>query len=179
MQTWLMRIGGGLAIVPFAAAVALGLATAPRPSEDERPLRAALLWSLALFGAGGLIGLAISGSNVRIPAHYHGAIVGVTLAFMGLAYHLLPRLGYARPLPGLAAWQPALYGAGQLLHVVGLMWSGGYGVQRKVAGSEQVLRSASEVAGMGLMGLGGLLAVAGGILFVVIVLRAMARQARP
>ncbi len=31
MQTWLMRIGGGLAIVPFAAAVAWALATAPRP----------------------------------------------------------------------------------------------------------------------------------------------------
>jgi hypothetical protein len=31
------------------------------------------------------------------------------------------------------------------MHIVGLVWSGGYGVQRKVAGSEQVLRSASEV----------------------------------
>ncbi len=173
MQTWLMRIGGGLAIVPFAAAVALGLATAPRPAAAERPLRAALIWSIALFGAGGVIGLAINGSNVKIPAHYHGAIVGVTLALMGLAYHLLPRLGFARPESRLAAWQPAIYGAGQLLHIIGLVWSGGYGVQRKVAGSEQVLRGTAEIAGMGLMGLGGLLAVAGGILFIVIVLRSM------
>jgi hypothetical protein len=59
------------------------------------------------------------------------------------------------------------------MHIVGLVWSGGYGVQRKVAGGEQVLRSASEVAGMGLMGLGGLLAIAGGLAFVVVVLRAM------
>jgi hypothetical protein len=42
-----------------------------------------------------------------------------------------------------------------LMHIVGLVWSGGYGVQRKVAGAEQVLRSPGEVAGMGLMGLGG------------------------
>jgi hypothetical protein len=57
--------------------------------------------------------------------------------------------------------------------VVGLLWSGGYGVQRKVAGSEQVLRGAEQVAAMGLMGLGGLLAVAGGLLFIVVVIQAM------
>ncbi|HXZ86032.1 MAG TPA: cytochrome C oxidase subunit I, partial [Myxococcota bacterium] len=94
LLTWLMRFGGGLAILPFAAAALIGLARAAPPSGEERVLRAALLSSLLLFGAGGLIGLAISGSNVKIPAHYHGSIVGVTLAFMGLSYQLLPRLGF-------------------------------------------------------------------------------------
>jgi cytochrome c oxidase subunit I len=173
MQTWLMRIGGGLAIVPFAAAVLLALLNAPAPSKAAAPLRAALLWSLALFGAGGLIGLAINASNVKIPAHYHGSIVGVTLAFMGLVYLLLPRMGFGRPQGRLATLQPALYGTGQLLHIAGLLWSGGYGVQRKVAGAEQVLRGAEQLAAMGLMGLGGLLAVAGGVLFAVVVLRAI------
>ena len=173
MQTWLMRIGGGLAIVPFAAAVALALVSAPAPSKAAAPLRAALFWSLALFGAGGLIGIAINASNVKIPAHYHGSIVGVTLAFMGLVYYLLPRMGFARPQGRLATLQPALYGAGQLLHIAGLLWSGGYGVQRKVAGGEQVLRGAEQLAAMGLMGLGGLLAVAGGMLFAIVVLRAI------
>ena len=173
MQTWLMRIGGGLAIVPFAAAVGYAVLRAPQPSPGAAPLRAALVWSLALFGAGGLIGLAIHGSNVKIPAHYHGSIVGVTLALMGLVYYLLPRMGFARPVGRLANLQPALYGAGQLMHIAGLLWSGGYGVQRKVAGAEQVLRGADQVAAMGLMGLGGLLAVAGGVLFAYIVLRAM------
>jgi len=173
MQTWLMRIGGGLAIVPFAAAVAWALYKAPAPGPEARPLRAALFWSLVLFGAGGLIGLAIQGSNVKIPAHYHGSIVGVTLAFMGLAYHLLPQLGYGAPRGRLATLQPTLYGVGQLAHALGLLWSGGYGVQRKVAGSEQVLRGAEQVAAMGLMGLGGLLAVIGGLLFIVVVIQAM------
>ena len=98
LQTWLMRFGGGLAIVPFR--LALLWAIAPRRAgarRAARPLRAALAASLVLFAAGGLIGLAISGSNVKIPAHYHGSIVGVTLAFMGLAYHLLPQLGFAAP----------------------------------------------------------------------------------
>jgi cytochrome c oxidase subunit I len=173
LQTWLMRIGGGLAIVPFVLAVLYALGTAPRAQPGERPLRAALAWSVLLFSAGGLIGLAIHGSNVKIPAHYHGAIVGVTLAFMGLTYHLLPRLGCARPAPRLATVQAWLYGAGQLAHVSGLVWSGGYGVQRKVAGADQVLHGAEQVAAMGLMGLGGLAAVAGGLLFVVIVLRSL------
>ena len=128
---------------------------------------------LLLFVAGGLIGLTIQGSNVKIPAHYHGCIVGVTLALMGVVFHLLPRLGWQAPAGRLAVAQPWLYGVGQLLHIVGLVWSGGYGVQRKVAGSEQVLRSAAEVWGMGLMGMGGLLAIVGGLLFVVVVLRAM------
>ena len=177
-QTWLMRIGGGLAIVPFAAAIAFALLRSPRASVATAPLKAALTWSLVLFGSGGLIGLAISGSNVKIPAHYHGSIVGVTLAFMGLVYHLLPRLGYGAPQGRLATLQPTLYGVGQLMHIVGLVWSGGYGVQRKVAGAEQVLRSNGEVAGMALMGLGGAVAIAGGLVFVAVLLKAL-RQAAP
>jgi hypothetical protein len=173
MQTQLMRIGGGLAIVPFAAATAFALMKAEERTKENAPLRSALLWSLVLFGAGGLIGVAIQGSNVKIPAHYHGSIVGVTLALMGLVYHLLPQLGYARPEGRLARLQPALYGAGQLMHVVGLVWSGGYGVQRKVAGADQVLHGLPQVAAMGLMGLGGLLAIAGGMLFLVVVLRSI------
>jgi len=42
-----------------------------------------------------------------------------------------------------------------------------------VAGAEQVLRSASEVAGMGLMGLGGAVAIVGGVLFIVVVIAAL------
>jgi heme/copper-type cytochrome/quinol oxidase subunit 1 len=73
----------------------------------------------------------------------------------------------------LAVAQPWVYGLGQLMHIVGLVWSGGYGVQRKVAGAEQVLRSNAEIAGMGLMGFGGLVAIIGGVLFIVVTVRAM------
>jgi hypothetical protein len=173
LLTWSMRFGGGLAILPMSLAVLMALRPLQQPLERARPLRAALIASVVLFAAGGLIGLAISGSNVKIPAHYHGSIVGVTLALMGLVYHLLPQLGYGAPQPRLATLQPYLYGAGQLMHITGLLWSGGYGVQRKVAGAEQVLRSPGEVAGMGLMGLGGLIAIVGGLLFVIIVIRAI------
>jgi cytochrome c oxidase subunit I len=176
LLTWAMRLGGGAAIVPIGLAVVAGLARAPAAAGPAAPLRTALLASVLLFAAGGLIGVFIAGSNVRVPAHYHGCIVGVTLALMGLVFHLLPRLGFGTPQGRMATLQPALYGAGQLMHIVGLVWSGGYGVQRKVAGAEQVLRSTGEIAGMGLMGLGGAVAIAGGLLFVVVVIRAL-RQA--
>lgn len=176
LLTWLMRFGGGLAILPFTLAIIVALVKAPKPATHARPLRAALLTSILLFGAGGLIGFMIQGSNVKIPAHYHGCIVGVTLALMGLAYALLPRLGFAPVHGRLANLQPWLYGGGQLLHIIGLVWSGGYGVQRKVAGAEQSLRSIEQIAGMGLMGLGGLIAVLGGVLFAVIVIRSMASR---
>ena len=142
------------------------------------PARSALAASLLLFMVGGFLGWLIRGANVVIPAHYHGAIVGVTLAFMGLAYALLPKLGFATVDGRMARWQPYVYAGGQLLHVLGLAWSGGYGVQRKVAGAEQMLVSLPQKVGMGMMGLGGLIAVIGGVMFVVVCLRAMLSPAR-
>ena len=72
---------------------------------------------------------------------------------------LLPQLGFAAIEGRMARWQPYVYGAGQLIHVLGLAWSGGYGVQRKVAGAEQVLTTLPQKIGMGMMGAGGLIAV--------------------
>ncbi|HNC52752.1 MAG TPA: cbb3-type cytochrome c oxidase subunit I [Accumulibacter sp.] len=141
------------------------------------PARSAFVASFVLFALGGVLGYLIEGVNVVIPAHYHGSTVGVTLAFMGLAYVLLPALGFGRPEGRMAIWQPYVYGAGQLIHVLGLAWSGGYGVQRKVAGADQMLTTLPQKIGMGMMGIGGLIAVVGGLLFVVVCLRAMARRA--
>ncbi len=176
--TWLMRYGGSLATLPLALAVTLAALRGRRAMPAQRPLRAALVASIVLSGIGGGIGFLINGSNVTIPAHYHGSIVGVTLAFMGLTYYLLPRLGYGAPNLRWARWQPWLYGGGQLLHVLGLVISGGYGVPRKLAGAEQGLDGLGRVAGMGLMGLGGLIAIAGGVAFLAVVLHAMAAGRR-
>ena len=173
--TWLMRWGGSLATLPLALALIVGLLRYGGRSDEELLARSCLQSSLFLFGIGGMIGFLISGSTVTIPAHYHGSIVGVTLALMGVCYLLLPQLGFPLRNMRMAIWQPVVYGGGQLLHVAGLVWSGGYGVQRKVAGAEQNLDSIERVAGMGLMGLGGLISAIGGLLFLIVVLRALAR----
>ncbi len=170
--TRLMQFGGGLGAIPLGLLVLYALfKSQPVKDAATRPLRNALGMSLLLFAAGGLIGGLIGGVNTVIPAHYHGSIVGVTLGLMGLAYLLLPRFGYPAVTGRLAAAQPLVYGAGQLLHVAGLAVSGALGIQRKTAGAAQGLDSLAAKASMGVMGIGGLLAVAGGVLFVWIMLR--------
>ena len=169
--TELMKYGG-LSCLPLGLAVFVSLLKAGRARDLEgveaRYLRSALISSMGLFAVGGVLGFMITGLDIVIPAHYHGSIVGVTIAFMGLSYYLLPRLGFSELPPRMASWQPYLYGIGQLFHIIGLAWSGGYGVQRKTAGLAQGLDRLGEVAGMGLMGLGGLISVIGGFLFLVV-----------
>ena len=174
--TQLMKVGGAFAPVPLGLAVLYGIG-AGRSTAATKPQRAALLSSIILFAIGGGISLMIGDSNTIITAHYHGTGGAISLAFMGLAFHLLPRLGYREPDLKWATLMPYVYGAGQLLHIIGLLWSGGYGVQRKVAGAAQGLHGFAQTAGMGLMGLGGLIAVVGGIMFLVVVFKAMRRPA--
>ena len=167
--THMMIFGMGLA--PTLLACLLWRQWVQRP-KNQRALWAAFAMSVLLFLFGGLLGLLIRGQNVVIPAHYHGSIVGMTLAFMGLAIWFLPQLG-GRNMANtrLALLQPFIYGGGQVLHITGLAISGGYGALRKTPGTDGYPPQA--VAAMGAMGLGGLLAVLGGILFVVIMWRGL------
>jgi hypothetical protein len=59
-----------------------------------------------------------------------------------------------------------------------LAWTGGYGVQRKTAGLEQGVDRLGEIAGMGLMGLGGLISVIGGLLFLLVAWRSLRGRSR-
>lgn len=173
--TELMKYGG-LSCLPLGLAVFASLWRAKKPEGEERYLRAALLSSLGLFAVGGVLGFLIAGLDIVIPAHYHGATVGVTIAFMGLTYYLLPRLGFGALPQRMATWQPYLYGGGQFMHIIGLAWSGGYGVQRKTAGAAQGLEGIGQTAGMGLMGLGGLISVIGGLLFIIVAWKSMRQR---
>jgi len=173
MFTFLMSFGGSLAIFPLAIAVIYALFRNKPDTPVKSSAYTALITSLVLFGTGGIIGFLIEGNNVRIPAHYHGCIVGVTLALMGLTYQILPAMGFNKINFNLTRLQLWTYSSGQLLHIFGLVWSGGYGVERKVADAAQGFTSLGHIAGMGLMGTGGLLAAIGGFIFIVIVIKAM------
>ncbi len=163
--TMQMRHGGGIAVTLIGFVIVLAILKHMFKSTTlhEKLLRNCLIASFILFASGGVIGFMIEEINVMIPAHYHGAIVGITLAFMGLCYYLLPRLGYEKINSRAAVWQPVIYGLGQFLHIFGLAWSGGYGVLRKTPG---LAETAKGQISMGLMGFGGLLAVIGGFMFV-------------
>lgn len=171
--TALMSWGTWPAALPVGVALLFALAKNRSPDNEMRPLRMALLLSLTLFASGLVIGSLIRHDNAMVPAHYHGVIGAVTLAYMGLGLHLLPQLGFAKPLSRLARWQPVCYGGGTLLMVLGLAWSGGHGVARKLPGSAQILDGFQEVLGMVLMGVGGVVAVTGSLMFLLLVYRAM------
>ena len=136
------------------------------------PRLSGFLVSAALTVLGFGLGAAIRGSNTMVPAHYHASIGGVTAAFMTLTYPLLGSFGFAIPTPRLrrtAAWQPLVYGVGQMVFAAGFGLAGVYGMSRKSYGAEQASRGLAETIGLGVMGLGGLLAVVGGILFLALV----------
>lgn len=157
-------------VIPSAvASLSLGrlLWTRRRALEWRDPAVLGLMLSLVLFGVGGVLGYGLGQGDTRTPAHYHAVIGGVNLALMALfAARVLPALErpFRRIKPVL--WFLALYFTGQLVHSVGLYAAGTAGVARKTAGAEQGLDSLPEIAAMAVMGLGGLLAVVGGIMFV-------------
>jgi cytochrome c oxidase subunit I len=124
--------------------------------------------SAALTITGFLMGSAIRNSNTMIPAHYHASIGAVTVAFMAIAYVLLEPLGF-RPasvrLQRLIPWQLSLFGFGQVIFAIGFGFGGMHGLGRKAYGAEQHIRSLGELLGIGVMAVGGLIAVAGGLMF--------------
>ena len=61
-----------------------------------------------------------------------------------------------------------LLGGGQFLHSLGLYLAGLDGVVRKTAGAAQGLDSGWKIVTMSMMGLGGVVAVAGGVIFIVL-----------
>jgi len=177
---------GGLTPTIFILALLFELLTA-RIKNVPPFVSAAFLASSLLFLSGGLIGAIISGVNVTIPAHYHGSIVGISVAFMGLTYLICFKAEIKKTLihsDGLigrlydilenwqgnksgkvVAWQIYVITFGQLLHVAGLALAGGYGVLRKTPGSDMPF---SAKMYMGMVGGGGLIAIIGGLMFVYI-----------
>lgn len=177
--TRLMATGGGMAAILIGVAIIIALLTSGKTLKtDKLALKTALIYSIFLFGVGGIFGflLQLQQNSTLTTAHYHATNGAVTIAFMGLCYLLLPLLGFQKPNPRLANIQAHAFGLGQLLHALGLAWAGGYGMKRKIAGSAQSLDNIQQTLGMILMGIGGLIAVVGGLLFLIVVICAMWHQ---
>lgn len=184
--TLFMEYGMGLPPVLIGIPMLLGIING-KTLPDMRHLRAVVIISLILFAAGGVLGFLIHGINLqtpshfhgviedinlKIPAHYHGVTGAVSLSFMGFTYYLLPKLGFSRLL-SIVRFQPYIYGAGQLLYIIGLASAGFLNVQRKVAGSAQGLDTLGKTISMGIMGIGGMISIIGGVAFLVVVIYAM------
>jgi hypothetical protein len=129
--------------------------------------------SALLTVLGFVLGAFIHGNNTLVPAHYHASIGAVTASFMAVTYSLLGPLGVEVPtsrLRRLAKWQPLLFGLGQAIFALGFALAGAHGMGRKAYGREQLVRTLPETVGLGVMGLGGLVAIVGGLAFLWIVI---------
>ena len=172
--TWLQYILGP----PAAIVAAAVLARLRRPWPWREPAFLAVALSMLLFAVGGALGLFVDGADTRTPAHYHGVIAGVTLAFFGLFFsRFMPLLD--KPIENLRRQRLILhlFAWGQLGACIGLFVAGGHGAPRKVAGEAQGLVDLAPMVGMAMNGLGGLVAVIGGILFVWTMAAALLRPA--
>jgi hypothetical protein len=158
-----------------AVPVGLILVAAWRRGDPARAVAAGLPWasplfsgtllSMTLFAVGGLLGVVGFNQDTRVPAHYHGMVGAVTLAYMGLAPLLLDLCGRRVWSERLARWQPYLYGLGLVGLMAGMHWAGGHGAPRKTFGFSWA--NTQAIIAMNVMGLGSLLAILGGLAFVV------------
>lgn len=133
-----------------------------------------LMVSILLTLTGFAIGAMIRTSSTLIPAHYHASLGGVTVAYMVMVFILMKEYGCS--LDGLkssklVSWQPLLFGVGQTIFVIGFAYAGIQGMGRKMFGSDQSIHSVEAMVGLGLMSIGGLLAMSGGLLFIYIVVK--------
>ena len=128
-----------------------------------------------LIGAG--MGYLIVGSDLRIPAHYHAVIASILIAIMGITYRVIQEMGYVRELPRIVRLQPFIYWSGMILFVFGLFWAGVYGTPRKVFGTEYI-ETIKVYLFMTVMGLGSVLSVIGGAIFVLYVIYSILRPGK-
>lgn len=176
MATHLMRwtIFPVVLVVLGAAAIQVWRLRAELVWRDYR--WAGLAGSATLIALGFILGSLIRTSSTLVPGHYHCAIGAVTIALMAAAYDFCVAVApdrSAAPAPRRARLQLLLFGGGQAIFGLGFALAGAYGMGRKQYGIEQHVRSLGEYLGLSVMGLGGLVAVAGGIFFLVVMVRSI------
>ena len=141
--------------------------------------------SVVIFGfIGGITGVTIGTEQIniivhntlRVPGHFHSTVVGGTaLAFMAVTYYVLPLIFKKRvAFWGLAKIQPYIFGLGIVILSMSMIFQGIFGVPRRhwdVSFSNapfQVEYHPAVQLFQATMGLGGLLAILGGLAYIVI-----------
>lgn len=146
----------------------------------RNPAFSAAVISLLIFGfVGGITGVTLgtvqinilAHNTMRIPGHFHATVVGgTTLAFMGLAYYVIPLIFQRNFIWRAAARiQPWLFGVGILMLSFGMSFAGSMGVARRTYDIEPAgIYSPAAHLFLGVMGIGAILAVLSLALFAVL-----------
>ncbi len=150
------------------------------------PAFSGMFMSLVMFGfIGGITGVILGTeqlnvlmhNTIYVPGHFHGTVVaGTTLAFMAMTYIVVPLI-FQRDIiwPKLAKLQPYLFGLGAGGISLFMMGAGTLGVPRRhwdislVDASNPYEFAPGAYLMMGLNGMSAILAAAGGLLFVVLI----------
>ncbi|MBT4933032.1 MAG: cytochrome C oxidase subunit I [Rhodospirillaceae bacterium] len=141
------------------------------------PVFAGMALSVVLFGfLGGISGVMmgteqlnlITHNTIYVPGHFHGTVVvGTTLTFMAISYWIVPTLWQKELVfPGLAKWQPYLFGIGMGLAATFMMGAGTLGVPRRhwdMTFADSAMGYDFPAAANLMMGLNGVAAVMGSI----------------
>jgi cytochrome c oxidase subunit 1 len=141
--------------------------------------------SVVIFGFfGGITGVTIGTEQInliahntlRVPGHFHTTVVGGTaLAFMAVTYYVLPLIFRKRvAFWGLATVQPYLFGIGIVIMAMSMIFQGIFGVPRRhwdtsFSNAPFTIEYHPVVQlFQATMGIGGLLAIAGGLAYILI-----------
>jgi hypothetical protein len=170
--TRLMTYGSGLMVLPLSGVMAAELFFKRTTEGESGSFRTALLVALLLVLLGMVAGAGIRQDNAMVSAHFHAILGAVLLSFMVLALDLLPRLSLHHADGGLRRRLPVLFGSGFVLLVAGFGWAGLQGVPRKLMGAPYLEKTGQELVVAGLTGVGGMLAIAAIVVFLLLMVRA-------
>ena len=137
--------------------------------------RNSLKLSILIYFFGAFMGYVGVGMDLRVPAHYHTVIASILVGIMALTILFLKEFGFVNTISRFVKFIPFFYGFGMFLFVSGLFWAGMFGTPRKMPGTDYIT-NAKVYLFMTIMGLGSILSVIGGGLFVLYVLRNIFRR---
>jgi cytochrome c oxidase subunit 1 len=144
-----------------------------------------LAFSLVIFGfVGGITGVTfgteqiniIAHNTLRIPGHFHATVVsGTAMAFMGVTYYVIPLIFRKQvSFYAMARWQPYIFSLGMLIFSMAMTFAGTFGIPRRhwditfTGAPWGVEYSPAVDLLIGVMAVGGLLAVVGGAMYIVV-----------
>ncbi|HTS52460.1 MAG TPA: cbb3-type cytochrome c oxidase subunit I [Burkholderiales bacterium] len=178
-----LTVPGSIEVAQRGKGFTKGLYEWLRKAPWGNPVFSGMFISLIGFGfLGGISGVMMGTEQLNmiihntlyVPGHFHATVViGTTLAFMSLTYFLVPSL-FKREVafPGLARWQPYLFGLGMYVFVLVMMGAGTLGVPRRdwdigLAGAVLPYEfPGAAYLMLGLMGISAVLAVIGGGIYI-------------
>jgi cytochrome c oxidase subunit 1 len=185
-----LTVPGAIEVAQRAKGFTQGLFEWLRKAPWSNPVFSGMFLSLLGFGfLGGISGVILGTEQLNlimhntmyVPGHFHATVVlGTTLAFMAVTYFVIPAI-FRRELsfPKIAQWQPYVFAVGMTMVSLFMMGAGTLGVPRRhwditFAGNPLPYEFPGTAHFMlALMGIGGVLAVIGGAMYLLVVVHSV------